>query len=203
MNQQIHPTGEFPVRVLIADDHPNTATTLARAVSQMGSKVDVISATSGREALEKVQSGAADIIITDMIMPEMNGLELVEKLQNHPGGRPSHIFLITAYDVPGLKETARRLKVDEIIAKPVRPERICQIVSQILEQWSQSRQPAQAGKAAKKSFKILIADDLPDNVTLLARYLENEGYDYIIATDGVEAVDKVRAKLPDLIVTDL
>jgi two-component system cell cycle response regulator len=76
-------------------------------------------------------------------------------------------------------------------------------VNQILEQWSQSRQPVQTGKAVKKPFKILVADDLPDNITLLARYLENEGYDYITATDGVEAVEKVRAELPDLVLLDI
>ena len=57
MNRQPHSSGAFPIRILIVDDHPNTATTLARAVSQLGSKVEVISATSGREALERVQSG--------------------------------------------------------------------------------------------------------------------------------------------------
>ena len=50
------------------------------------------SATSGQEALEQVNDGAADILITDMIMPGMTGLELIEKLQKHPAGRP-HIFL--------------------------------------------------------------------------------------------------------------
>jgi signal transduction histidine kinase/DNA-binding response OmpR family regulator len=203
MNQQTHPTGEFPVRVLIVDDHPNTATTLARAVSQLGDKVEVFSATSGREALECVKGGAADVLITDMIMPEMNGLELVEKLQNHPAGRPTHTILITAYDVPGLKETARRLKVNEIIVKPVRPERICQIVNQIIEEWSHAKQPANNKKAPRKAFKILIADDHPDNVTLLARYLENEGYDYVTAGDGVEAMEKTRAELPDLVLLDV
>jgi len=202
MTDQTHLSGEFPVRILIVDDHPTTATTLARAVAQLGSKVEVFSATSGREALERVQGSAADILITDMIMPEMNGLELVEKLQEHPGGKPAHVILITAYDVPGLKESSRRMKVDEIIVKPVRPERICQIVGNFLEDWSRAKPPAKE-KASQKSFKILIADDRPDNVTLLSRYIENEGYEYITASDGVEALERVREHLPDLVLLDI
>lgn len=202
MNPQTNLTSEFPVRVLIVDDHPTTAHTLARAVSQMGPKVDVVSATSGREALERVEGSAADILITDMIMPEMNGLELVEKLQRHPGGKPAHVILITAYDVPGLKETARRAKVDEIIVKPVRPERICQIVSGLLDEWSRST-PRAKEKPDKKPFKILIADDRPDNVTLLCRYIENEGYAYITASDGEETLIRTREHMPDLVLLDI
>ncbi|MEW5940959.1 MAG: response regulator [Chloroflexota bacterium] len=198
------PAGASPVRVLIVDDHPNTATTLARAVSQLGDRVEVISATSGREALERVRDRAADILITDMIMPEMNGLELVEKLQDHPGGRSSYVILITAYDVPGLKETARRVKVDEIIVKPVRPERICQIVSRLLDEWGHSRRAEKEEEQPKANkFRILVADDRPDNVTLLTRYLQNEGYDYLTASDGVETLEKARDHLPDLLLLDV
>ena len=69
-------------RILVVDDHPNTATTLARAISQLGSHVEVITATSGREALEKVADGAVDILITDMIMPEMNGRALAQLIRD-------------------------------------------------------------------------------------------------------------------------
>jgi signal transduction histidine kinase/DNA-binding response OmpR family regulator len=191
------------VRVLVVDDHPNTANTLARAVSQLGTRVEVIAATSGHDALERVLDRAPDILITDMIMPEMNGLELVEKLQNHPGGRPAHVVLITAYDVPGLKETARRVKVDEIIVKPVRPERICQIVTRLLEEWSHTQPPEPEETAKTARFQILVADDRPDNVTLLARYLQNEGYDYITASDGEETLTAIRAHQPDLLLLDI
>ncbi len=202
MNQQAPSSSDLPVHILVVDDHSTTAITLARALTQLGPQVEVISATSGREALERVESRAPDILITDMIMPEMNGLELVEKLQNHPGGRPAHILLTTAYDVPGLKETARRAKVDEIILKPVRPERICQIVGGFLKEWNRS-QSAVKEPATAKTFQILIADDRPDNVTLLARYIQNEGYSYITAADGVETLERAREHLPDLILLDI
>ncbi|NWF62832.1 MAG: response regulator, partial [Chloroflexi bacterium] len=96
------------VHILVVDDHPNTATTLVRALAQIGPSVDVISAVSGVDALAKVKDKAVDILFTDMIMPEMTGLELIEKLQNHTGGKPSYSYLITAYDVPGLKVSAQR-----------------------------------------------------------------------------------------------
>jgi len=133
MDTQDFSTHHAQARVLVVDDHPSTATTLARAISQLGPGVEVISATSGRMALEYAKDEAVDLLITDMMMPDMNGLELIETLRAHPGGRPTYTVLITAYDVPGMKESARRLKVDEVLIKPIRPERIRQIVGKTLE----------------------------------------------------------------------
>ncbi|RJP49673.1 MAG: response regulator [Anaerolineaceae bacterium] len=203
MNRESPPQDQYPVRILVVDDHPNTATMLARALSQLGASIQVTSATSGQDALDKVRHTAVDILITDMIMPEMTGLELIEKLQNHPGGKPSYTYLITAYDVPGLKVSSQRLRVNEVILKPVRPERICQIAAQAIEEMNQTKKPLGKSPAPKRRFKILVADDMPDNITLLTRYLENEGYDHISAMDGLEALNKARNELPDMILLDI
>ncbi len=191
------------VCILVVDDHPNTANTLARALALLGPSVEVISAISGHEALDKVKNKGVDILFTDMIMPEMTGLELIERMQKHPGGRPAFTYLVTAYDVPGLKVTAHRLKVNEVIVKPVRPERICQIATQAMSEMKHATQPTKKPVGGKKKFKILVADDRPDNVTLLARYLEYEGYDQVSAVDGVDALEKVRDELPDLVLLDV
>jgi two-component system OmpR family response regulator len=120
-------------RIMLVDDHPNTAMTLARAISRLRDGIEVLSATSGKEALELAEHGAIDILITDMMMPDMNGFELIEHLQSHPVGRPTYTILMTAYDVPGLRETAGRLNVNSIIIKPLPIERICQLINQILD----------------------------------------------------------------------
>ena len=197
----MHPNSK--ARILVVDDHPNTAITLSRAISQLDPEIEVISATSGKSALESVQNNGVDLLITDMMMPEMNGLELIEKMQLHPAGRPTHTVLITAYDVPGLKETARRLKVNEVIIKPVRPERVCQIVTDLLDGMGRSTTQKQKGAEPKHQFRILVADDVPDNLTLLSRYMEDEGYAFSTAADGVETLEKVRAEMPDLVLLDV
>jgi diguanylate cyclase (GGDEF)-like protein/PAS domain S-box-containing protein len=191
-----------PVRVLVVDDHLGTATTLARAISQIGPGLEVIPATSAQEALERVKHVAADILITDMIMPEMTGLQLIEKLQSNPAGRPTFTYLITAYDVPGLRATARHQNVTEVFTKPINPQRICQLIVQSMEKINQVR-PAQKERDAQKAFTILIADDQPDNLLLLTRYLESEGYNYLKAKDGLEALEKTRREMPDLVLLDV
>jgi DNA-binding response OmpR family regulator len=56
---------------------------------------------------------------------------------------------------------------------------------------------------APSQFKILIADDQPDNVHLLATRLESEGYTFVVATDGQETLERARTELPDLILLDV
>ena len=202
MNPSALPTVDAPVKILVVDDHPNAATMLARAISQLGSQVKVASATSGNEALQYARNEAVDILITDMVMPEMTGLELIERLNSTPSGRPIFSFLITAYDVPGLAVSARRLKVKDVIVKPVHPERICQIITRAIHEMNQAK-TAHSEPAPRKPFTILIADDQPDNLTLLARYLGNEGYKHIKAKDGVETLAMVRSHMPDLVLLDI
>ena len=125
-------------KVLVVDDHPNTADMLARAISRIGSHVEVVSATSGYEALKHLENGAADIMITDMMMPEMTGMELIETLNDKPSISPAVTFLLTAYDSAGIRETARRLHVKKVVAKPVHPEWICQLVSQSMDELKRS-----------------------------------------------------------------
>ncbi|MBV6400400.1 MAG: Sensor histidine kinase RcsC [Anaerolineales bacterium] len=202
MNRPSLPMVDTPVKILVVDDHPNTATMLARAISQLGPQVKVASATSASEALRHAGNDVVDILITDMVMPEMTGLELIEQLNSNPAGRPAFSFLITAYDVPGLKVSANRLKVKEVIVKPVHPERICQIVARAMDEMHQAK-TVHKEPIPQKSFTILIADDQPDNLTLLARYLSNEGYKHIKAKDGVETLTLVRSDMPDLVLLDV
>lgn len=189
-------------RILVVDDNPGATATLARAISRLGPHFEVISATDGSMALEQINGKAVDLVITDMMMPGMNGLELIEKLrQVEPGGSSTYAILITAYDVLGLKESARRLKVNEMLIKPVRPERICQIVGGVLEERALTL-PATPSAEAKRPFTILIADDKLDNVSLLSRYLKDE-YSLLTAYDGEEALEKTRAEMPDLLLLDV
>jgi len=132
--RQILPSGDSRVRVLVVDDHPNTANMLARAISRVGSHVEVVSATSGLEAIKHVEDGVADILITDMMMPEMTGVELIEMLNDQPSTSPSVTYLLTAHDSAGVREIAKQLNVREVIAKPVHPEWICELISKTIDE---------------------------------------------------------------------
>jgi len=123
---------------MIVDDHPNTARMLARVLSKFDSNVDVLTASSGEDAITKMGDLALDILITDFMMPGMNGLELIENIPTNQ--KPTHTILITAYDTPTLATSAQNMKVTNYLVKPVLPEKIHTIVSEIIESLHKSRE---------------------------------------------------------------
>jgi len=189
-------------RILIVDDHPNTASMLARAIERVNFKrpVEVLTACSGDEALEVGSKAYIDVLITDFLMPGMSGLNLIEAMHKN-GQQPGYTILVTAYDTPGLDEIAKRLKVDRYLVKPVHPEAIQSIVIQQLDGRFQEIQPTEP--ETPTPFKILIADDYPDNLRLLSVRLRTEGYTFITANDGIETLEKLRAEMPDLLLLDI
>jgi signal transduction histidine kinase/DNA-binding response OmpR family regulator len=191
-----------PARVLIVDDHPNTASMLARALKNFSRPIEVLTARSGPEALEMIGQGRVEVLITDFMMPGMNGLELIEKVQRSKV-EPAQIILVTAYDSPGLATTARRLKVNHYLIKPVQPEKIRDIVSKALDTLTPARAESIADLPAPSAFRILIADDQSDNIHLLATRLRSEGYAFVTASDGEETLAKIRAEQPDLVLLDV
>ena len=189
-----------PIRVLIVDDHPNTAEMLARVIRKLDLPVEVITALSGEDALEQVGQDSVDVLITDFMMPGMNGLKLIEQFQT--GRKPDYTILITAYDTPGLSATTRRLDIQNYLVKPVDPQRVRSIVSKALENIISDRMQARPVDG-RRPFKILVADDHPDNVRLLSVRLRSEGYDFVTASNGLEVLKLMRDYAPDLALLDV
>ncbi|MBN1668706.1 MAG: response regulator, partial [Anaerolineales bacterium] len=189
-----------PARVMIVDDHPNTAEMLARVIRKLDTPVEVLTAASGEEALQQLGDRVVDVLITDFMMPGMSGLELIEQLQE--SRKPAHTILVTAYDTPGLEITARRLDIQDYLVKPVDPQRVQEIVARALKDILPYKLAA-ATDTRQRPFKILIADDYPDNIRLLSVRLKNEGYEYLTSHDGVETLEKLRNEQPDLALLDV
>jgi signal transduction histidine kinase/DNA-binding response OmpR family regulator len=188
-------------RILIVDDHPNTAAMLARVLSKFETPIEIITAQSAEEALSMIGDSLVDILITDFMMSGMNGLDLIEQLKGER--RPSHIIMITAYDTPGLKLSANRLQVNDYLVKPVQPEKIREIVGKVLAEIRPDQKLSKDLPKDSTPATILIADDNPDNVRLLSVRLQSEGYHFITAYDGQETLDKIRNEKPDLVLLDV
>jgi DNA-binding response OmpR family regulator len=106
-----------PACVLVVDDDPDARSIIARHVRRAGYKV--IAAESGREALQAVAKHRIDLILLDLMMPEMDGFEVCRALKRDPAAADIPIFMITARDDLDARMESMRLGISEYLTKPV------------------------------------------------------------------------------------
>ena len=115
----------LPLRILLTDDNVINQKVATRMLAQLGYKADV--ASNGQEALAAAQRQFYDLILMDVQMPHMDGLEATRRLRDlegKKGGRASVIIAMTANVMSGDREKCLAAGMDEYVPKPVRPDRL-------------------------------------------------------------------------------
>ncbi len=116
-------------RILIVDDEENAREALSKILAHDG--YDVSSAANGVEALNYLRSRDVDLIITDINMPEMNGLAFLRELIR---SRPeSNVIMLTAYGEVESYLEAMNLGAFEYINKPIRYDDLKKVINKILK----------------------------------------------------------------------
>ncbi|MFT3869229.1 MAG: response regulator [Nibricoccus sp.] len=103
-------------RVLVVDDDNAVREVLQLILRRAGYDVHV--AGNGLEALEKMRTGGADLVLLDIEMPGMNGLEFCEQLRADPAWQKIPVIMMTGRPVQGLSEKANRVGAIELVSKP-------------------------------------------------------------------------------------
>ena len=114
-----------------ATAHRHTGATLARILSGIYMPAEILIALNGQEALTIVGEGV-DVLIVDYLMPDMTGLELIERLRALPIRQPARTILISAHHNAELVELSQRVHVDDYLVKPVHPKQIRSLVESVL-----------------------------------------------------------------------
>jgi len=118
-------------RILIVDDEERVCFVLRRALARMSNGYEVVTAQDGRDALDKVKATRFDLIITDLRMPGMDGVELTEAIKAVDAS--TVVVWITAYGCHKVRAEARRLSIYDCLDKPLKVTRIRQIAREALE----------------------------------------------------------------------
>ncbi len=117
--------------LLVVEDVPDTLQMLDVALTFKGYRV--VTARDGQQALEAIQKERPALIITDILMPRMDGFSLAHRLRVNPGTRNIPIvFLSATYVTPEDKQFATAIGVTRFIEKPVSIEDLIQAVSELL-----------------------------------------------------------------------
>lgn len=104
-------------RVLVVDDIPTNIKLLAARLT--AEYFDVLEATSGREAIDICDKGQVDIVLLDVMMPEMDGFETCRRLKSNPRTQHIPIVMVTALDQPSDRVKGLESGADDFLTKPV------------------------------------------------------------------------------------
>ena len=109
-------------RLLIADDEKNERDCLRYLIEEAGLPVEIREAENGADSLEVLESWSADLLLTDIQMPVMNGLDLIRTLSERESG--VRVVIFSSYAEFEYARTALHYGVENYILKPVVPEEL-------------------------------------------------------------------------------
>ena len=118
-------------QILIADDDPRVLLILSVTLERMKKECRIVAVRDGTEALRELDRQPFDLIITDVRMPGIDGIELVEKVRDLD--LDTKVIWITAYGCLGLQRERERLAVHCCLDKPLRISGIRQAALEALE----------------------------------------------------------------------
>jgi two-component system chemotaxis response regulator CheY len=117
--------------ILIADDSPTMRAMLVSTIEMLGD-FHVVEASSGFEALRLLPREKVDLILTDINMPDINGLELISYLRNNSNYCSIPVFIISTEGSQKDVEKGKLLGANEYVVKPFDPARLLKLISSYL-----------------------------------------------------------------------
>ena len=119
--------------ILIVDDSILMRTALKRMIDMVGIETaSITEACNGKEALKVLESNSIDLILTDLNMPEMNGIELVHSLRENPENPDIPVVVITTESSPVRIEDLQETGNLYYLHKPFTPEEFREKITHIL-----------------------------------------------------------------------
>ncbi|MBC8067751.1 MAG: response regulator [Deltaproteobacteria bacterium] len=182
-------------RILLVEDNDITRKMVRFSLENQG--FVVLEACDGQAALALARSETIQLVLQDLMLPDMDGFELVERLRELPGLAEIPILAFSGF-LSKLEEVrVSAVGFTDVINKPIEPSRLLQIIRAHLP----SAEPLDR-RIGNGKLLLLADDDAVQNKLACFRF-ERLGFRTIRAGDGQEALDLVRTQVPDAIVADI
>ncbi len=188
-------------RVLAVDDQEINRRLLGLQLEAQGMEVEPVA--SGAEALARLEGGGAyDVIVLDMQMPEMDGLELAARIRESQRHRAIPLVMLTSM---GRREAGHEMFAG-FLTKPVKSRQLVEVLCKALSgaaARAAAKPAAGADLAARHPLRILLAEDNAVNQKVALKILERLGYRADVASNGLEALQAVERQPYDVVLMDV
>jgi PAS domain S-box-containing protein len=171
-----------PKTILIVDDDTSVRKLLRQELESEGYVIH--EAADGRQALWQAQQNRPDLIILDVMMPELNGFDVAAVLKNNPQTMRIPIMILSIIEN---QDRGYRLGVDRYLTKPIDTDLLLRETENLLAQ----------GASAKK---VMVVDENASTVRLLTEALQAKGYTVVQASSGDQALETAVTVQPDMII---
>ncbi len=117
-------------KILVVDDDELVLMALKELLKSQD--FEVHTSSRGAEALKKLDQETFDLIILDIIMPEMDGFELCTRIRQKPNGRETPIVFLTAKNREEDQKRGMEVGASLFLSKPIAPKRLLTLIDQVL-----------------------------------------------------------------------
>jgi CheY-like chemotaxis protein len=198
-------------RILVIEDNPTNLQLMVYLLQAY--RHSTLQAMDGETGLEAARQGRPDLILCDVELPKMDGLQVARALKHDPRMRAVPLVAVTALAMVGDRERMLQAGFDGYLSKPIQPQEFIGQVERFLPPEERGRvarphepaaaeaSPAAAPCAARGL--VLVVDDAPMNLELARWILEPKGYAVLLVHSTADALEMARRERPDLILSDL
>ena len=198
-------------RALIVDDNATNCEILLRQTESWAMQSKAVA--SGREALELIRHGENfDLAILDMQMPEMDGLELAERIREFRSPKETTLILLSS--LGHLDKDDRIQLFARTLTKPIKQSQLYNALLEIalgnnalykpeIQEDASGKSEFDVTMGRQKPLRILVTEDNAINQQLAALTLDRLGYRPDLAANGLEAVEAVQRQCYDLVLMDI
>ena len=201
------------IRVLVVDDNQTNREILKLQLQNW--QINAVCAEDAQQALAYMSQSVAEnnrfeLVILDMHMPKMDGLQLASRIHAHPDFRKTRMMMLTSTYSNASQIERQNTGILRCVNKPVRQKELLDIIIDVLRRDldKDAEDPLLVGQASvnapTQSFhgKVLLAEDNPVNQEVAKAMLAKLGLDTIVAHDGKQALDLIQNNQYDLILMD-
>ncbi|MDH5559873.1 MAG: response regulator [Deltaproteobacteria bacterium] len=177
-------------QILVVEDSEALRKLLAIRLEKLG--VSVVTASDGFEAIEIAKETPIDMILSDVDMPKMTGLELCKNIKNDPELRGIPVIILSGLDTDMDIDKGFEAGASAYIPKAVSDELLTKTIVEVMDKI-----------AFQMERTIMVVDDSVTILRLVEVGLSKNGFQVITALNGKEALRLLKKKKPDVIISDL